>query len=63
MDYFFWGVLEARTNRAPHKTKDSLIASIKLEAGKMETAQVKAACSRFRGRVEAVVAAGGDYID
>ena len=29
MNYFFWGVLENRTNRRPHTTKASLIASIK----------------------------------
>ena len=28
-DYFVWGYLEAHTNRRPHTTKASLIASIK----------------------------------
>ena len=63
LDYFFWGVLEARTNRAAHSTKASLINSIMEEAARLEKGIVEAACSRFRGRVKAVIAAEGGYIE
>lgn len=62
MDYFFWSVLEARTNRRPHTTKASLIASIKEQAASFERDMVKKACSRFRSRVEQVIEAEGSYI-
>ena len=63
MDYFFWGVLESQTNKAAHTTKTSLMAQIKKEAMNMENSMVRAACGRFRGCVEAVIAAEGDFIE
>ena len=63
MDYFFWGALEARIDRAAHSTKASFINSIKEEATRLEKGIVEAACSCFRGRVEAVIGAEGGYIE
>jgi hypothetical protein len=47
MDYFFWGVLEACINRAPHSMKASLINSFKEEATRLEKSMVKATCGHF----------------
>lgn len=63
MDYFFWGVLEARTNRRPHTTKASLITAIKEQSNAMERELVQRACSCFRTRVEQVIEAEGSYIE
>ena len=63
MDYFVWGYLEAHTNRRAHSTKTSLIHSIKENCSNMDRAMVAKACSSFRGRVEAVIEAGGDFIE
>ena len=63
MDYFVWGYVERSTNARPHNTKESLVASIKEVMSSMDTEVFARACSRFRSRVEAVVAAKGDYIE
>ena len=63
MDYFVWGYLEAHTNRRPHTTKASLIASIKEHFASMPSNLIIKACSRFRGRIEAVIEAKGNYIE
>ncbi len=63
MDYFFWGVLESRTNRHPHTTKASLITSIKEQCRVMEREMVQRACGRFRSRVEQVIEAEGSFIE
>lgn len=63
MDYFVWGYLEAHTNGHAHTTKDSLIAAIKEQFANMDKDMVKRACSRFRSRLEAIVAANGNFIE
>ncbi len=62
MDYFVWGVAERDTNRSPHKTKASLIASLKEVFSKFPREELKKACSQFRLRLEEVLAAEGDFI-
>ncbi|QQP53541.1 Uncharacterized protein FKW44_006053, partial [Caligus rogercresseyi] len=54
LDYFFWGMVENKTNKDTHNTLDSLRAAIDV---------VAKACGRFRHRLEMVVAADGGYID
>ncbi len=54
LDYFVWGVAERDTSRSPHKTKESLIASIKEVFSNFPREDLKKACSRFRLRLEAV---------
>jgi hypothetical protein len=56
LDYFVWGVAERDTNSSPHKTKESLIASIKEVFSNFPREDLKKACSRFRLRLEAVAA-------
>ena len=63
MDYFVWGHIERHTNKSSHNTKDSLITAINHEMTHMDPNMVARACSRFRARVEAVVAAKGDFIE
>ncbi|KAF2351543.1 hypothetical protein FHG87_017702 [Trinorchestia longiramus] len=59
MDYFFWRILENRTNRLLHTTKASLIASIKEHCTSMDREIVKTACRSFRTRIERVIEAEG----
>jgi hypothetical protein len=62
MDYFAWGMAERDPNRSLHNTKASLIASIKEVFSKFPREDLKLACSRFRSKLEEVVAAEGDFI-
>ena len=62
LDYFFWGVLEARTNLCHHTTKTSLITSIKKQVAIMDKDMVKMAFSRFRTRVDQIIEAEASYI-
>jgi hypothetical protein len=57
-----WGVAGRDTNSSPHNTKESLIASIKEVFSNFTSEDLKLACSRFRLRLEEVVAAEGDFI-
>ncbi|QQP37032.1 Uncharacterized protein FKW44_022323, partial [Caligus rogercresseyi] len=51
LDYFFWGMVENKTNKHAHITLNSL------------RALSWRACGRFRHRLEMVVAADGGYIE
>ncbi|QQP38207.1 Uncharacterized protein FKW44_018720, partial [Caligus rogercresseyi] len=59
LDYFFWGLVENKTNKHAHNTLDSLRAAIVEEFANMKKDVVAKACSRFRNRLEMVVAADG----
>ena len=63
MDFFVWGAIERCTNKSPCNTKEELIKRIKSEFKSMKKAQVVRACSRFRGRIEAVIEANSDFIE
>jgi hypothetical protein len=63
LDYFLWGVCEKEVNKAPHNTIASLVATIKQVMGNLDRDTVAKACRRFRSRIEAVVAANGDFIE
>ncbi|CAB4061170.1 unnamed protein product [Lepeophtheirus salmonis] len=62
LDYFVWGYVERHTKRHPHSTNASLMDSIKEVFGNMDNEMVRRAYGRFRGRIEAVIDANGDYI-
>lgn len=62
-DYFVWGDVVRHTNRHPHSTKASLMDSIKEIFSNMDKEMVRTACGRFRGHIEAVIDANGDFID
>ena len=57
MDYFFWGVLENRTNRRPH------IASIKEQCYSMDREMVKRDYRSFWNRIERFMEAEGNYVE
>jgi len=63
VDYFFWGVLEAKINRRRHDNKASLMESIRREATNMGSELVRKACRQFRRRVEQVIETEGSYVD
>jgi DDE superfamily endonuclease len=63
LDYFFWGIVERDTNKHAHSTIDSLKTAIKDTVADINKDHVIRACSRFRGRIEAVIKAKGDFIE
>ncbi|QQP51450.1 Uncharacterized protein FKW44_012823 [Caligus rogercresseyi] len=63
LDYFFWGMVENKTNKHAHSTLDSLRSAIVEKFANMKKDVVAKACGRFRHRLEMVVAAGGGYIE
>ncbi|XP_043228175.1 uncharacterized protein LOC122384643 [Amphibalanus amphitrite] len=63
LDYFFWGVIEAKTNKHAHNTVDSLKAAIVAEFAAVDKDTVAKAYESFRPRLEMVVAADGGYIE
>jgi hypothetical protein len=62
MEYLCGAWLKETPTGPPHNTKASLIASIKEVFSKFPREDLKLACSRFRLRLEEVVAAEGDFI-
>ena len=63
LDYYVWGVVERETNKHPHITPDSLRAAITRVMTHMDEDHLIRACKCFRQRIEAVIAAEGDFID
>ncbi|QQP53485.1 Uncharacterized protein FKW44_005987, partial [Caligus rogercresseyi] len=63
LDYFFWGMVENKTNKHAHNTLDSLRAAIVEEFANMKKDVIAKACGCFRHRLEIVVAADGGYIE
>ena len=62
-DYFLWGAVERMSNETGHSNRKSLIAAIKSVHRRLKRSQVQTACSRFRRRVEMVIAADGGFIE
>ena len=63
LDYFFWGVIEAKTNKHAHNTVNSLKAAIVEEFAAVDKDMVAKAFDSFCSRLEMVVATGGGYIE
>ena len=63
LDYFVWGVLEARTNSVFHPNLDSLKTSIVEQFALLDRHDVIKACRAFRTRVQKVVTAHGEHIE
>ena len=63
LDYFVWSYVENITNMTFHNTKASLITAIRRVFAELPPALVEKACSHFRIRMEAVIAAEGGYIE
>ena len=63
LDYYVWSVVERASNKSRHPNEASLKAAITEAFQEMDKEQMKRACSRFRPRMEAIIAAGGGYIE
>jgi len=63
LDYYVWSVVERVTNKTRHPNVASLRTAIEAAFTNMDSAVLKRACGRFRTRMEAVIAAKGDYIE
>ena len=62
-DYWMWGVIEAHSNAVAHNSVNNLKDAIRSAFRSVKAAQVKRACTAFRGRIQKVVAARGGYIE
>lgn len=63
LDYYVWGVVEREINKHPHNTISSLKDAITTTMANMNKEHLIRACSRFRPRIEEVIAANGDFIE
>jgi len=63
LDYFVWGVAERDVNRTSHNTKQALKDRIVEVFNNIPKEDVVRACTRFRSRLEKVVAANGDFFE
>jgi DNA-binding Lrp family transcriptional regulator len=63
LDYFVWSICERDVNKVPHSTAASLMAKISEVMANLPRHTVAKSCRRFRGRIEAVVEAGGDFFE
>ncbi|QQP40069.1 Transposable element tcb2 transposase [Caligus rogercresseyi] len=63
LDYFFWCMVENKTNKHARNTLDSLRAAIVEEFANMKKDVVAKAYGRFRHCLGMVVAADGGYIE
>ncbi|XP_011135173.1 uncharacterized protein LOC105180667 [Harpegnathos saltator] len=63
LDYYVWSVIERVTNKSEHLTVESFRTAVEAAFAAMDRAQLRAACSRFRTRIEAVIEAQGNYIE
>lgn len=63
LDYFVWGAVERHNNKSPCNTVNELKQRIQNEFNNLPKAMVEKACSRFRPRIEKVIANGGGFIN
>ena len=63
LDDYVWGVFMIFTNQRPHNTKASLKASICEVVDKIKKEVVVRVCSRFRTRIEKMIAAEGGFME
>ena len=63
MDLWAWGYFEACTNRRAHTTKTSPIATIKENYASLDRYILTWTCRQLRRPVEAVIEAGGDFVE
>lgn len=63
LDFYVWSVVERVINKSRHPNLASLRAAIEAAFADMDRDSLKRACERFRPRMEAVIQAGGGYIE
>ena len=62
LDFFWWSIVEKRSNVTPEPNVKSLKAAISKAWADISVAEVMRACRSFRGRVEGIIAAKGSHI-
>ncbi len=63
LDYFWWGMIKQKVNESPHPNLESLKAKIVSEWAAYPARDIIKACTSFRKRIEAVIAADGLHIE
>lgn len=63
LDFYVWGVVERDSNSHSHNTITALKSAIVDAMANIPKTHLITACSRFRRRVEAVIAANGGFIE
>ena len=63
LDYSIWAYVEAKACAHPHANTDSLKKSIIKEWTNMSEEYIRTTCSKFRPRLEAVIAAEGGHFE
>lgn len=63
LDFYVWGVVEREVNKVRHASLDDVKAAVTKVMSSLSRDIVAKACASFRGRLEAVVAAEGGYIE
>lgn len=63
MDYFVWGVVERKVNKALHSTVRSLKTSITEVMTNLNKDSLVSACAAFWNRLEKVIEAEGCHIE
>jgi hypothetical protein len=63
LDFFVWGEVQRRVNASPKASITDLKNSIRREMRKIDADDLRKACGRFRGRIEAIIQAEGGHIE
>jgi hypothetical protein len=63
LDFSIWSYIQTRACNKKHSTIEALKKSIRREWAQMPEAYIRKVCSRFRPRIEAVIAAEGGHIE
>ena len=63
LDYYVWGIVERDSNCHPHNTVEALVAVILDSMGKIPKTHFITPYSHFRRRIEAIIAADGEFIE
>lgn len=63
LDYGVWGVFKGRACDRHHMTVESLVNSVDNAWANMTEDFIIKTCSKFRGRLEAIIAANGGHIE
>ena len=63
LDYGIWGLMETRACATPHSSVADLKVSVQREWDNLSSEYIAKTCASFRPRLEAVIEAGGNYIE
>lgn len=63
LDYYVWSICERDVNKQPHSNIESLKIKIEKILMSMDKERLRKACSRFRSRVQSIIAANGGFFE